>query len=644
VRRLLNTLSCGLALLAAQAAGAQTADLFRFFAEEAQVVSASRIPQSARQAPATVYVVTGEELTRSGATTVWDALRAVPGVDVMTVRAFQGSVSIRGLNKALNSRTLVLVDGRSTTAVSIDYSFWENLPVLPEEIERIEVVEGPASALYGANAINGVINIVTKQPAQLGGSHLRYGAGERRTHEASLLHGRQQGRLGYRAGVSWRRGNSFEDPDERASQAFKATGYLGFDLGLDTQFSLSGGRTWMDTEVAGARFNRVGTDGSMGFLRLDGARRNTRLRLFWNTADIGVDFRVYSRKTSERHDVWDLNLEQLLHLSGRSTAVVGGGFRALDLKSSYVAAESSLWSLFGEHQWRPAPRWTLWSGARLDARPGDRPALSPRLSLTFAPAPAHVLRLSAGAAYRNPTLLDRRLSFRDTLQLGELEVAVVNAGNPDLKSERIRSFELAHQWEGWGGLRTRLTGFGYRLDRIVLGDAAAAPGADLQHLGVAFSYRNGGSLDAWGGEAGLEAPLGRRARAFANYSYQDLRGVMDPQAAGYGTPHHKVNGGLRWRRGWLTGSASCNWVSRTLWSDNNPLAPAYREVPGYTLVNLHLSCRFARRFQGLALDLNASNLFDKEHYETLPGRSLLEPGQSAEIAGSRRNLSLSYQF
>ncbi len=640
---LLTLLSWCLVLMPALGASAQTADLFKFFAAEAQVVTASRIPQTVGQAPATVHVITGEALASSGTLTLWDALRVVPGVDVMTVRTFQGGVSIRGLNKTLNSRTLVLVDGRSSMAVSVDYSFWENLPVLLEDVERIEVVEGPASALYGANAITGVINLVTKKPDQVGGGLVSYGIGERRTHAASLLYGRQQGRVGYKFGLGWHTGNSFADPDQRASETLRGTGYLSYDLNAHTQLSLSGGRTGLDTEVSGARFNRMNTDGTVGFLRLDGVHRQTRLRLFWNTADIGVDFLAYNRFANERHDVWDLNLEQLLPLTARSTAVVGGGFRHTDLRSNYVSARNSLWSAFAEHRWHPARRWTLWSSARLDARPGDQLALSPRFSLIFTPVPAQTLRLSAGTAYRNPTLLDRHLFFSDTLQIGELTVAVLNEGNPDLKSERIQSFELAHQWKS-GSLQTRLTGFGYRLDRVVVVSAAATSGVDLQQLAVHLSASNGSALEAWGGEGGLEFHVTQHLKGFANYSYQGLRGIRDQQAAIKGTPHHKVNGGLRWRRGRLTSSASCNWVSQTLWLTQNPLAPGYRAVPGYTLINLHLGYRPAGRWQGLELSLDASNALDRRHYESLPGRSIIEPGQAAEIVRARRQLSLSYRF
>ncbi|MCC7263728.1 MAG: TonB-dependent receptor [Candidatus Latescibacteria bacterium] len=642
--RLLILLGCCLALICPVGAGAQTqtTDLFEFFAEEAQGVSASRIPLAAGQPPATVYVITAEELAASGALTLWDALRTVPGIDVMTVRTFQGSVSIRGLNKSLNSRTLLLVDGRSSMAVSVDYSFWENLPVLFEEIERIEVVEGPASALYGANALNGVINIVTKKPAQVGGGRVSYAIGERRTHTASLLYGRQQGRLGYKFGLGWRTGNSFENPDQRASETLKGSGSLSYDLGPHTQISLSGGRTGMDTEVSGARFNRVNTDGTVGYLRLDGVHDHTRLRLFWNTADMGVNFRVYELVSGERHDVWDLNLEQLIPLSARSTAVVGVGVRHTSLSSSYVSAHNSRWSAFAEHQWQPTAHWALWSSARLDAMPNTQAAFSPRLSLVFTPAPAQTLRLSAGVGYRNPTLLDSDLFFSDTLQIGDLQAAVVTRGNPDLDPEQIRSYELAYQLER-GRYKALVTGFAYRLEQLIVGTASAS-GPDLNHLAVQFSSLNQGSLDAWGGEAGVEISLGRHTRGFANYSYQDLRGDQDPQAAGSGTPHHKANGGLRFQDRGLAASASWNWVARTLWRNNNPLYPTYQEVPGYTLFNFHLGYRLAGRWQDLELSLDAANAFDNRHYETLPAKSVLEPGQAAEVARSRRSLRLSYQF
>ena len=624
-------------------AGAQNTDLFEFFAQEAQVISASRIPQSADQAPATVYVITAEELRNSGAQTLWDALRLVPGVDVTTLRTYQGTVSIRGLSKALNNRTMVLVDGRSSMNVSVDYSSWDNLPVLRKDVERIEVVEGPASALYGANALNGVINIVTKKPEQLGGGLFSYGVGERQTHSAALLYGKQQGRLGFKLGLSGRRGNRFEDPDSLASQTLKGTGYLSYNLGPHTQLSLSGGQTWLDTQISAAWLNRVHTEGRVGFLRADGVHRNTRMRFFWNSADIDLNFYIYGRRTTEHNNVYDFTLEQLMPLSARSTVVVGAGYRNNILHSSYISTHSDLWSAFAEHRWRPAPRWALWTSARIDDKQDTSPAFSPRFSLVFTPVPAQTLRFSAGTAYLDPTALDRHLSYTNTVQVGNLAVSVLNASNPDLLSEHIKTTELAYQLETHR-FKLMMVGFGYRLEHLIATAITPLGASDLEHLSVRIFPSNKEPLNAWGGEAGMEAPLSHGTTGFANYAYQDLSGAVDPQSTGQGTPHHKISAGFRFHSGGLAASASGYWVSRTLWLDNNPLAPTYQEVPGYALVDLHLGYDLRGRWQGLELALNASNLFDNRHFEVLPTTGQLTIGQSAEIVRARRTLDLVYRF
>ena len=147
---------------------ADSTEVFEFFGAEAKVVSASLEPQAIQRAPATVYVLSQDDIRASGAETLWDALRSVPGVDVMATRAHYGEVSVRGMNKPFSNRTLVLLDGKSVLNGYFDFVNWESIPVSIDEIDRIEVVEGPASALYGANAINGVINIITKRPTNFG--------------------------------------------------------------------------------------------------------------------------------------------------------------------------------------------------------------------------------------------------------------------------------------------------------------------------------------------------------------------------------------------------------------------------------------------------------------------------------------------
>jgi len=633
-----------LVLSLAESSHAQVSgDLFRFFAEEALGVTASRIPQADNRPPATVYVVSDEQLRHAGAQNLWDPLRAVPGVDVALFRTLQGGVSIRGLNKSFNSRTLVLVDGVSTSLGSNDQSLWEIFPVLLTEVERIEVVQGPVSALYGANALNGVINIVTKKPEQLAGGLLSLGAGDRQTGHASLLYGRSRGNLGYKGGLSWRTTNRFEDADRRAGFSYRGSGQLAYSWGPRSRLSLTGGLTSMDIEGSWDWLSLTQSKGEVGFLRAEALHHRTHAQAFWSMADIDLGFTFYERQTQERDRTYDLSVDQLIPLSGRSTAVVGAGFRATEIRSSYVSASSSLWSAFAEHRWQPAPRWALWTSARVDRKSRIGPALSPRVSLIFTPVPSQTLRLSLGIAYRNPTVLENYLSFTDTVTYGNARVAVRTKGDPRLEPEQARLLELAYQLER-GRLRARLVGFHYRLDDLIYSTIAGAALGSLRDIDVQLAFGNQAGLSVRGGEASAEFPCGRQVTGFANYAYQDLlSGEMDPAAAAYGTPHHKFNGGLRFDAGRLSASTSMHWVSRTLWSDRHLVQPLYQRVPAYTLVTLHLDYAFGGRLRGLELGLDAFNLFNQRHYETLPSRDLAS-GQSGEIVGSRRTLNLNYRF
>ncbi len=125
--RLLKVLiPAAVALLAAHPSSvcSEDTDIFDFFeAEAVRVVTASRLPYTIRWSPATVCVVTGEEILASGSRTVWDALRSVPGVDVISTRSFYGEVSIRGFNKALSNRTLLLLDGRTVLNGPFDATY-----------------------------------------------------------------------------------------------------------------------------------------------------------------------------------------------------------------------------------------------------------------------------------------------------------------------------------------------------------------------------------------------------------------------------------------------------------------------------------------------------------------------------------------
>jgi len=127
-----------------------------------EVTSVSRKSEMLSNAPAAVYVITGEDLLHSGVTTIPDALRLVPGIVVARIDSNKWAVTSRGFNGLFANKLLVMIDGRSVYTSTFSGVYWEDQDTLLEDIERIEVIRGPGASLWGANAVNGVINIITK--------------------------------------------------------------------------------------------------------------------------------------------------------------------------------------------------------------------------------------------------------------------------------------------------------------------------------------------------------------------------------------------------------------------------------------------------------------------------------------------------
>lgn len=144
---------------------------------ELKVTSVSKKSQSLTNAAAAVFVITQDEIKRSGVTTITDALRMVPGVQVARIDSNKWAVSSRGFNGRFANKLLVLMDGRSLYTPFFIGVYWEAQDTLLEDIERIEVIRGPGAALWGANAVNGVINIITKSAESTRGTIVSGGGG-----------------------------------------------------------------------------------------------------------------------------------------------------------------------------------------------------------------------------------------------------------------------------------------------------------------------------------------------------------------------------------------------------------------------------------------------------------------------------------
>lgn len=136
-----------------------------------EVTSASKKEQKLSRVAAAIFVITQEDIRRSGATSIEDALRVVPGLDIAEINGSTWAIGARGFNEQLSNKLLVIVDGRIVYTEAFGGVYWDTVDVPLEDIDRIEVIRGPGSSIWGANAVNGVISIFTKRAAaKRGGS------------------------------------------------------------------------------------------------------------------------------------------------------------------------------------------------------------------------------------------------------------------------------------------------------------------------------------------------------------------------------------------------------------------------------------------------------------------------------------------
>lgn len=199
VRRFLkicSTMTLAVGLLMADDAS-KLSDLSLDELQTVQVTSVARKLQRLSEAPAAVYVITREDIRRSGATCVPELLRLAPGLQVARIDGTEWAISARGFNGRWSSKLLVLVDGRTVYSPMFSGVYWDAQDILPEDIDRIEVIRGPGATMWGANAVNGVINIVTRPALDTQGGLLAVSGGNADRANMSFRYGGRIGSRGY---------------------------------------------------------------------------------------------------------------------------------------------------------------------------------------------------------------------------------------------------------------------------------------------------------------------------------------------------------------------------------------------------------------------------------------------------------------
>ncbi len=154
-----------------------------------EVTSVSKKKQSLNEVAAAIYVITNEDIRRSGVTSIPEALRLAPGIQVSRMDANKWAISSRGFNSEFSNKLLVMIDGRTVYSPSFSGVYWDAQDTMMDDIERIEVIRGPGATTWGSNAVNGVINVITKSASQTQDGLFVAGVGDEEKSFASLRYG-----------------------------------------------------------------------------------------------------------------------------------------------------------------------------------------------------------------------------------------------------------------------------------------------------------------------------------------------------------------------------------------------------------------------------------------------------------------------
>ena len=408
--------------------GLKTEEVF-----EETVVTASKTAQSPLDAPNSTSIITEQDIRLSGITKIPELLRRLAGVDVAEMTGSQTEVSLRGFNQRLSNKILVLVNGRSVYVDMLGATIWGALSIGVEDIERIEVVRGPGSALYGADAMNGVINIITKAPGE-GGSGFNVGYGDNNTtHGTAYASGRDK-ELAWRmsAGYDYLPRWSREVPsgrqdlslgvnDQNVSQeTYRMDGTVTRQIGKDVTVGVQGGYVSGSFELLGlgpvndilipnfygsdvtAYLNSKHFEARVFLNRLEGIDT-------LNAGTIGQSLLPATFNTS----VLDGEIQYIDQFETGSSIDhdlhVGLNYRLKDVTWTYLAATEveNHAGFFVHDEIKLGKRVAVIGDYRADYVPYLNSIVqSPRASVLFHPSDRSTIRGIVGTSFRTPTFLE----------------------------------------------------------------------------------------------------------------------------------------------------------------------------------------------------------------------------------------------
>src|SRR5882672_10544381 len=425
----------------------QVADLADLSIEELgniQVTSVSKHAERLADAPASIFVITGEDIRRSGATRLAEALRLAPNLEVARASASSYAISARGFNNTIDNKLLVLIDGRTVYTPLFSGVFWDAQDVMLEDVERIEVISGPGATLWGANAVNGVINVITRRSSDTQGGYAYARSGNLERGYGA----RYGGTLG-EAGSYRVYGRSFDIFNtSNANGATASDGWGKGQVGFRTDWgTTANGFTLQGDAYRGSLDQVLGDDSSISGNNLLG--RWNRDLVEWGQLQIQTYFEHTERDMpgifAERLNIFDVEILHGLRAIGAHRLTWGGGYRYGDDRVSnsaflaFLPADRGMrWAnVFAQDEIALEENLRLTLGAKFESNYYTGTESLPSARLAWKPQPQSLVWGAVSRALRAPSRIDR--DFFVTAGPTQL------AGGPDFAFEVVKGVEPGYR-------------------------------------------------------------------------------------------------------------------------------------------------------------------------------------------------------
>jgi len=645
-----------LALCGLPAGSAQSADLTKKSLEDLMnidVTSVSKKAQKTSETAAAVFVISAEEIRRSGAQNIPDLLRMVPGLDVAQIDGSQWAISARGFNGQYSNKLLVLIDGRTVYSPVFVGVFWDSQNVPLESIARIEVIRGPGAAVWGSNAVNGVINIITKSAGETQGGSVDAGAGNAITGPESIRYGGKARGLGaYRVYAAGFQAGSLPTPAGLDGQDDWRLVHGGFrtDSSLSAKDSLTTEGDVTKSDAGELATVPVSLQPPVtATLAMRNRSWDWNLLARWKrtiSPRSETSLQVYFDRTTRGDSTYGLGLNTLdidfqhhVGWGARQDIVWGLGYRlSADATSPTLRIVftpqnrlTHLFSIYAQDEITILPdSLRLSLGARLEHNGYTGFDLEPSARLAWSLNSKNMVWSAVSGAVRTPARSDRDIrvnyyALPGSIQTGYLPILVSFFGNPNEKNERLTAFEAGYR-NNWTNSFSIDTTVFYNRYHDLESEEPEAMGLEMTpappHLLIPTSFGN----NLYGETHGIEVFANWKAVSHwtlsPGYAYFSMHlhpfaGSLDTtsaQGTEGGTPDHQAQ-----LRSSVSLPKNLQWNASAYFVNRLPALA----IHSYTRVDTGLTWRTGER---ITISAVGQNLFSDRHMEYSGPDSSVQPG------------------